>query len=478
VTDIPFPATSSVGGKPQEGGGRLINAIPEKLADGARKTVVRKRAPGLNRIANSIDGRTHCRGFLAVGSTTLVAYDGHMEAIAPSGGAYVNTALGALDGTTPITTAKNNKFPTADLVAVTENGAFQVFTGSAPIPYPDADVGSPNSVCFGDGYFFFTYGDGTCYASDLNDTAIDPLNFTVAESKPDGLLRGVFFRQELLLMGSASIEVWQNTAQPTGFPFSRSTVIPRGLIGQWAVAGWEDGWANTLIWAGDDNVVYQMNGYTPTRISTHDVERSIQATANAGSPETIKACVYMSEGHAFWSLKSDDWCWVYDLTTQTWHERASYQSDTWRGECTVKNYGLWLCGDSTNGVVYSIDSLYYQEGNDPLVWTVTSGFASDFPRPVFVYRADFDFDMGWGVADGTNPIQTNPKVRVSWSDNGVTWSQPLERQIGAGGAYGQRVSVLRTGTTGPVGRKWKLEVSDPVYVGLLGGAMQATLREP
>ena len=478
MVDIPFPTTSTLGGKPQEGGGRLINAYPEKLADGARKQVVRKRAPGLNRIATSADSRTHCRGFLTVGSSTLVAYDGYMQVITPLSGSYVTTALGALAGTTPVTLAKNNKIPTADLVCVTENGAFQVFTGSAPIPYPDADVGSPNSVCFGDGYFFFTYGDGVCYSSDLNTTDVDPLNYITAESKSDGLLRGVFYRQELLLMGQASIEVWQNTANPTGFPFSRSTVIPRGLVGQWAVAGWEDGWANTLIWAGDDNIVYQMNGYSPTRISNHDVERSIQATANAGEADTIKACVYMSEGHAFWSLKADNWCWVYDLTTQTWHERASYQSMTWRGECTTKNYGLWLCGDSTTGDVYSVESTYYQEGNDPLVWTVTSGFAADFPKPVFVHRADFDFDMGWGVADGSNPIQTAPTVRVSWSGNGVTWSEPLVRSLGGGGKYNERITVLRTGTTGPVGRTWKLEVSDPVYVGLLGGAMQATLREP
>ena len=477
MTEIPFPTTSTVGGKPQESGGRLINAYPEKLSDGARKTVVRKRTPGLNRVSTSAAARTHCRGFLAVGSTTLVAYDGYIEAITASSGAYSNAALGALAGTTPVTFAKNNKFPTADLVAVTENGAFQVFTGAAPIPYPDANVGSPNSVCFGDGYFFFTYGDGTCYASGLNDTSIDPLDYVVAESKPDGLLRGVFHRQELLLMGTASIEVWQDTANPTGFPFSRSTVIPRGLIGQWAVAGWEDGWANTLIWAGDDCIVYTLNGYTPTRISTHDVERAIQATANAGDADTIKACVYMADGHALWSIKSADWCWVYDLTTQTWHERASYQSNTWRGECTVKNYGFWLCGDSTTGDVYDIDANYYQEGNDPLVWTVTSGAAADFPNRVFISRADFDFDVGWGIADGTYPTQTNPRINVSWSDDGgVQFSQPLQRELGKSGAYQQRVTVHRTGLTGPAGRLWKLSVSDPVYVGLLGGAMTAAVR--
>ena len=40
-------------------------------------------------------------------------------------------------------------------------------------------------------------------------------------------------------MGLGTIEVWQNTGNPVGFPFSRVTVIPRGLAGPSAVAGFE-----------------------------------------------------------------------------------------------------------------------------------------------------------------------------------------------------------------------------------------------
>lgn len=449
----------------------------EKLADGSPAQVVRKRAPGLNKVAETPDF-AGCRGFLAVGGITLVAMEDRQLAVQQAGdGTYTMTSLGALDGTEPVTYAKNNKFPTPDLVCVSENGAFQVFTGSAPISYPDPDVGSPNSVCFGDGYFFFTYGDGTCIASDLNSTAINAVNFTTAESKPDTLLRGVFFRQELFLMGTGSIEVWQNTANATGFPFSRSTVIARGLMGRQAVAGWEDGWANALLWVGDDAVVYEMKGYVPTRISTHDVERAIEQIALAGNGSVLKAFVYMSEGHAFWALKSDEWCWVYDLTTGTWHERQSYGSATWRAQFSVKNYGLWLVGDETTGAVNKIQADYYYENGNPLVWTVTSGQMVQWPQEVAVPVTKFYFDQNTGMDDGSNPIETNPRVAVSWSNNGgLSWSQPIYREFGAQGEWKLRVQVNRTGKTGPQGRQWKLEVSDPVYVGLLAGDMTTELR--
>ena len=467
---------SSTGAKFQENGGRLVNAIPETLADGARNRVVIKRAPGLNLVADA--QRANCRGMLAVGGQTLVAFTNRLVVMQPSGtGPFAVTDLGAFDGDVPVTMAKNNKTPNPDIVAVSENGGFILSTSGPPVSYTDPDLGSPNSVCFGDGYFFFTYGDGTVIASGLNTTDVDPVDYATAEAKSDVLLRGVFFRQELFLMGSASIEVWQNTANETGFPFSRSTVIPRGLIGQWAVAGWEDGWANTLIWVGDDKIVYRMNGYSPERISTFDIERAIEAVAAAGNASTIKASVFMADGHAYWAVKSDQWTWVYDLTMGSLHERESYQRQTWRAQFSVTNYGIWLVGDDTTGAVYKVQGNYYREGNTAFVWEVTSGQMADFPLGVSCPRTDFDFVVAVGDDTGEAPVQTAPVVEISWSDDGgVVFNGRLLRSLGGMGKYGSRVTVLRTGLTGPQGRQWQLRVSDPVYVGLIGGDMVSDVR--
>jgi hypothetical protein len=38
------------------------------------------------------------------------------------------------------------------------------------------------------------------------------------------------------------------------------------------------------------------------------------------------------------------------------------------------------------------------------------------------------------------------------------------------------VTVLNTGVSGPYGRRWRLDISDPVYVGFLGGTQSSEVR--
>ena len=75
-------------------------------------------------------------------------------------------------------------------------------------------------------------------------------------------------------------------------------------------------------------------------------------------------------------------------------------------------------------------------------------------------------------------MQTAPRVALSWSDDGGgKWSTPLLRDLGGEGERRTRISLFRTGMTGPTGRQWKAVVSDAVYVGLISGAMAAQVRE-
>jgi hypothetical protein len=54
----------------------------------------------------------------------------------------------------------------------------------AVISFADTDIGTPNSVGFMDGYFIFTYGDGTIQASGLNDVTIATTDKTKEQAKP------------------------------------------------------------------------------------------------------------------------------------------------------------------------------------------------------------------------------------------------------------------------------------------------------
>lgn len=465
--EITFDPNSSPGERAQLSGSRIINGIAEKLGTG--ETII-KRAPGLVGFRESVAGNRHCRGMIQANSgTLLVAFDEYVEAV--TGG--VGAVLGPMPGSDLVTLARNNAV-TPNIVAVSPaNGAFELSASAAPAPYPDPDIGFPNSVAFVDGYFFFTYGDGTCQASGLNSTNLNTLDRAKAESHSGGLIRGVGYRGQLFLFGPSFCEVWQNTGNPTGFPFTRATVIPRGLASTNAVAGWEDHFVGALIWAGADNLVYQLQGYEPSRISTHDIERDLQ---NIADKTTLRAFVFMNNGHPFWCLKSPKWTWCFDLLTSTWQERESYGSSRWRAEQSVYAFGDWVLGDEATGRLFRSSNLAYDEDGDPLIWDVQSTPIAAFPSRVTISRVDFDMAVGVGPAGGAGLVDEEATVRISWSDDGgATYGRPLDRKLGKSGDFRKRVSINRCGRTTSYGRQWRLVVSDPVYVGVTSGKMHALL---
>lgn len=468
---IQWPLSSRPGLSAAEGAGRLINAFVEQLGDGARAPASRRRAPGLVQFAD-----TACygpRGFRLVGSSVLGAYHNKLVEISADGAVSL---LGTLPGKKAVTIARNNRAPVPDAVAVTEYGAYQVTPTASPRPLSiPGGLPAPNSVTELFGFLFFTAGNGYCYATGVNSLTFNTLDYTVEQARPGGLLRGVAFRDELFLFGPAGIGVYGGQSQANGFPLARITGIPRGLIGASAVAGQEEGWSNELIWVGDDAVVYKLSGYTPVRISTHDVERDLLAAA-AIDPTAIEASVHLVSGHAFWVVSMPKRTWVFDLTTGQWHERASHEATRWRASQSVKAFGRWLVGDTLGTGLLSVSEQAFDEVGAPLRFRVESLPAQAFPQRLAVPRADFDFTVGVGRLSA-DPTILDPRALISWSDDGgVRWSNPLSRPLGRQGETRTRLTLLRTGMSGPQGRIWRIDVSDPVYCALLGGAMALDAR--
>ncbi|WP_336802502.1 hypothetical protein [Kaistia sp. MMO-174] len=465
MAKILFPSSSSPGVNRQEGGGRLINAYAEKLGPAGPASFVIRRAPGLRLFAGS--GETGIRGQTFIDPYLYAAFSNRLVRFDSVG---VGTAVGTLNGSDWVTFARNNRTPTPDRVVVTEDAVY-TFTDTSITELVDGDLPQPNSVCFIDGYFFYTIADGRCFASEINGTGISSNDYIRAEAKPDGLLRGVAFARDLYLCGPSTIEVWSNTGNATGFPFSRTTVIWRGLAGRKAIAGFEDGFATALLWVSDDNAVHQLSGYGTQKVSPPELDRLIEATTDK---DQLEASVFVVGGHPCWRITGPNFTWVYDIGTQDWHERHSYLDTRWRvAGNSVQAFGRWLTGDRLSGSVLEITEDTAREAGEPLVWEVVSGDMGDFPSRFTVPRAQFYFVTGTGVANGEDPIERQPQVAISWSDDGaVNWSTPVLREIGPQQVTKTRVVVNRCGMTSVRGRRWRLAVADPVYVGLIGGDMQ------
>ncbi|MDO9364674.1 MAG: hypothetical protein Q7T60_17230 [Sphingopyxis sp.] len=466
---VPFP-TSSARGKFAESGGRLINAYAERLGD---KRIKISRVPGVRSIVEVAD-YTHCRGAIEINGVVLAALDERLVTITLSGGNFIVNNIGAFSGSETVYFARNNKSPTPDIVAVTDGTAFIVDMGTGASSYPDGDVGSPNSVCFIGGYFVFSYGNARMRASGLNDTTINTLDTAFAESKPDGLLRVVALGSNLYACGPQTIEIWRNTGNATGFPFSFLDTINRGIASADAIAGSENDWSNVLQFAGSDNVAYRINGPNAEPISNPSVSKDLERLADKS---TLRSVVYAHEGHSVWCLSCADWTWCSDVSTNEWFERASYGVDAFRVSASVKCFGSWVMGDSLTGKFGVVDPDYGYEFGDPLILTVVSSTMTGFPSRAVLSRLNLDIMSGVGMAAGADPIETAPQVAMSVShDGGVVFGNPRLREIGQQGKYKKTVRYNRLGTASAKGAQIKLVYSDPPPFSLFSGDIKVGAR--
>src|SRR5262245_13927373 len=376
---IPFPSSSSPGHvNHAESRGRLINCFVEPL--GEKQGAKWVRVPGMIEFATStVD---YFRGMFLVGGTLYAAFENIMLSGTSAGGALsAITGTSTIAGTGSVYFAKDNANP-AHVYVVSENGAFLLdpTTGLSSYTGGGAMTSQPNSCFALDGYVFFTTLNARCYATDLNLTSMNALSFALIEAKSDTLLRGIAFGGRAFLFGSQSIEVWTDVgASP--FPLQRSTTIPFGLMGADAVAGWEDGFGSGLLWVADDGTVRMLQGYTPVKVSTPDVDRAISRDPDKAH---LMASVHIADGHPMWTISGQDFTWEYDVGLQSWHERMSwrelldpdltdidplkwdYNTQRWRGLQTIRAFDKWLVGDRNSGNIYSIDATEHEEGDEPL----------------------------------------------------------------------------------------------------------------
>ena len=361
-----------------------------------------------------------------------------------------------------------------------------VFTGP-PLFYNALGVlPQPNSVCFQDQYFFFTTGAGACYATKNNSLDMNALTFIQVVSKSDViLLRAIPFSGLLWLFTTGNCEVWQDTAQPyPGFPYSRLLPIEYGLLQSGAIAGWETGFSE-LIWVAQDFGVWWCTAGgspSPVKVSPPDLDRLIERAYRAGLQ--LEAGCYAYAGKKFWTLSCADWTWEFNVGTKKWAERTSLNATLgtqvrWRAQDGHPAFNRWLMGDTQSGNLLWVNQDSYTENGAPQLFRIETGPVRNFPNQIRIARADFDFDVGVANYLSTDPEGQNPTCAISLSkDGGFSFDIPSIRALGVlGRTKRQRISVKNRGLSGPQGCRWRMDVTAPVYVALLGATQSSDPRE-
>jgi len=196
---IPFPANSSPGIKPQEGGGRLVNGYVTEIQDGGANPVLWERSSGMVEFARVEDAdHIGCRAMTLIGSTLLHIVATRVYSVSSAG---VVTDVGAFAGTSPVIMAQNTVDPVPDVFGVTDNAAYLFTVGSPPTSYNGGgNLSAPNSVAVLNNYAIFSSPGGRLTATNINSTTIASNAF---EDIPKGnLLRVVEYNNELFAFGS------------------------------------------------------------------------------------------------------------------------------------------------------------------------------------------------------------------------------------------------------------------------------------
>jgi hypothetical protein len=158
--------------------------------------------------------------------------------------------------------------------------------------------------------------------------------------------------------------------------------------------------------------------------------------------------------------------------------RADFNFSTGSGQATraiIMNVHGAAAG--TGGVVrLQVDSTQQVNTNDTVIVSAVGGTTeANGTWPVTVIDATHielqgsvfahAWTSGGTATDVTAPPNViNPMVAISWSDNdGLIWKNPLLRSLGPqGSSKTTRVVVKHTGMSGPQGRRWRLDITDPV----------------
>lgn len=341
----------------------------------------------------------------------------------------VTESIGVIPGAERVAMAKSFD----RICLVTAGRAWYWSEGGGLVAISDPDFSRAIDVIFIDGYFLFV-DETFLFNSDLaNPSSINPLSFGSAEVEGDPIVGIAKVRNEPYVCGTETIEVFQNVGG-AGFPFQRvpGAMITKGICGRFAKIELEDALFFVGAGRGEGASVYLAAGGQAQRVSTDEIDQRIQALTDA-ERAGIVCETYSANGHLFALVHLPEETLAFDVTgskaagAALWHVRRS-DGRQYRPRGFQYVYGCWLVADAQTARMGSLsDQLGTEYGSSVLREFATPlGFVDG--RPFIVHAAALH------GAHGVIELDDSPRVSLSVSRNGVTWSQ---ERLAASGRRGQ-----------------------------------------
>jgi hypothetical protein len=330
----------------------------------------------------------------------------------------------------------------------------------------------PNSQIF---YTSPLYWNGT--------DAMDATYYALKDSSTDDTVTMFENLRELWLIGERTTEVWYDAGSSEGqnFPFSRlqGVTTQHGCSASQSISRISDveRGLDSLIWLGRNergqSSIKRTIGYQVMDVSTIAVNKAISSYSTVSDAIGYS---YQQDEHEFYVLTFPmaDRTWVWDATTNMWHERASYDPvaglfHRHRSNCQMNFQGMTVVGDYSSGALLQLTRSAYTDNGAPLVaWRRTPHVWDQNNRErVFHSQLQIEFTPGVGLQTGQG---SNPQACLKWSDDGgQTWGNEHWRSIGLVGKTKNRAIWRRMGEARD--RVYDVRFSDPVPRDVVGASL-------
>lgn len=470
--DIPFVGPSLRGISPAFNDQRTQNMYLE-VDPGAKRPIALVGSPG-KQSDNTLNEAPIRGSILFKGSTYWVA--GSEVYRRDIGG--VTSLIGTIDTTSgPVSMDQN----LTSFIIVDGTTKGYTSDGATITPITDPDFPGGDTVTFLDQRLYVNSLVKTIQvaASDLNDaTAWNALAVKTAEAKADRVLAVLADEEWLYVLCEFTTEVWWNPGT-LPFPLARAAggVHTWGIIAPFSAAIADNG----IIWLarqkeGEGPFVVRTAGTAiPDIISTSTLSA---LWSEYTTRSDARAHVYAQAGHLFYQLTfpSANETWVYDLSNQTWHERARFGLGRDPGIAHVFHDGKNLIGDDTTGKIYHLRLDYFKDDG---VTTNTLGTIERIrttpilnadERVIFYHALKILAETGVGNADVTDPT-----MMLDWSDDLRVFKNQRFLSLGKSGEFDKEIRPTRLGAA--VNRIFRMIITDPCKIRIIGADATVTLSD-
>lgn len=343
-----------------------------------------------------------------------------------------------------------------------------------------ADFVGGDSVAFVGGYFFVInpgtniiqsctapYGTAptTWFAADAYSTALTDAGPLIA--------LGGQGNNELWAFGDYSTTIFQNTANPTNFPFTElvGANLPVGIGARNSLRNVGGSFHFLAKTKDSDRFIVRTQGYGITRISTPELEYAISKYVSVSDADAFD---YNEQGHSFYQITFTvgNQTWVYDAANPVdWHERKSSDlSGRHRNYGLVQFFDKKIVADRTIGNLYEQNLDLFSDDENPIIRSRRFQRVKNNLNEITINGVVIDAETGIGLEAGPPdaPVQgEDPSIALKYSWNGgKNWSREL---VASAGKLGQRNTDIRYPKLGQ-GNDWSYEftVSDPVRWQIMG----------